>query len=129
MFNPTYRYYSQGEMTDHCLALLSYVSQHREEEQSVNYLAEKCGIPEPSLRMILNEFISCKVESLLFGVAMCYGYDFMVYANYYEEPALNHYDRKNNKKKVIDVVKCDWKKYKYTFHDYMFEEDREEENP
>lgn len=129
MFNPTYRYYSQGEMTDHCLALLSYVSKNRDEEQSVNYLAEKCGIPEPSLRMILNEFISQKVESLLFGVAMHFGYDFMVYANYYDEPATNHYDRRNDKKKVIDVVRCDWTKYKYHQHDYMYLEDQREDNP
>lgn len=62
------------EMVDDCIALLSYVSKHRNEWQTIQGLAEKCGIPRLNLRMIIIDADMNKTESLLWGVAVRYGF-------------------------------------------------------
>lgn len=68
----------ESPYAQHCLALLSYVSKHREDFQTVYGLAEQCGIPRRTLREILAEAKEQKYNSLLYHVARNYGYEFIV---------------------------------------------------
>ena len=65
-------------MVDDCLCLLSYVSKHRGEWQTLLGLAEQTGIPRKNLSEIIKEAALDKYESLLWGVARRYGYDFCI---------------------------------------------------
>ena len=78
---------------DDCLVLLAYVSRHRNEEQSVRLLAERCGIAESTLYHMLTD---CR--HVLESVAQANGYDVLIYKN---RKARSQYDRTQ----LIDVVK------------------------
>jgi hypothetical protein len=105
------RYYDDGQMVGHCICLLSYVSTHREEPQSISNLANRCGIPKQSLWEILNE-ARCYDDSILRGVALTYGYDFHVFSTW---NSMTFPSPKGCKKtRVLDVVKLNGNdKYKY----------------
>ncbi|HPP45547.1 MAG TPA: hypothetical protein PK446_07125 [Methanomassiliicoccaceae archaeon] len=78
---------------DDCLVLLAYVSRHRDEEQSIRMLADKCGIAESTLYHMLTD---CR--QVLESVAQAYGYDVLIYR---DRRARNQYDRG----RIIDVVR------------------------
>jgi len=86
---------------DDCLALLSYVSKHRNEPQSINQLSEEIGIPVSSLREMIIEAEELRDHSYLSEVAYKYGFDFKIYKGWNA--------RGHHKRNVIDVVKrTDW---------------------
>ena len=99
-------------MTDHCICLLSYVSRHRNEPQSITKLAKQCKIPYTTLYTILGEAYASRDNSLLRGVALNYGYDFYVYSTWNN---LRFPSPKNIKgTRIIDVVRMNGSdKYKY----------------
>lgn len=108
----TDRYYDKGQMVDHCICLLAYVSRHRMEPQSITRLAKRCNIPYSTLYTILGEAYLSPDCSLLKGVAMNYGYEFHVYSSW---NSLSFPSPKGVRGiRVIDVVKLNGsEKYKY----------------
>lgn len=83
------KYKKNGEDKEHCLALLSYVARNRDEPQSISQLARECGIPKTSLYRILTDATIDKTHSLLYGMALQYGFEFYIYQdwNYLEFPS------------------------------------------
>lgn len=79
---------------DDCIVLLAYVSRHRDEEQSIRLLADRCGIAESTLYHMLTDCLD-----VLEAVAECYGYRVHIYRN---RNARSQYDRG----RIIDVEKC-----------------------
>lgn len=96
------RFHSNGQLVDHCLALLSYVSKNPNDNCTIRELSDKCGIPLMTLWHILDDAHNNRSESTLLRVAFCYGFDFMIYKGY--NRATNQYI----KGKVISAVKIKW---------------------
>jgi len=78
---------------DDCLVLLAYVSKHRDEEQSIRLLADRCGIAYSTLYHMLTD-----KQDVLIAVAEHYGYDVRIFNR---RNARCQYDRT----KLIDVTK------------------------
>jgi hypothetical protein len=74
---------------------------------SIREIGRLCGIPEKTLRVILIEAQEYPEGSLLFRVALCYGYNFKIYSYW------NWTTNQNTLSNVISVVKWDWSEYKY----------------
>lgn len=73
------------------MALLSYVSKHRNDRQSLRVLADECGIPLGTLCVILNYHREHgKKPCYLCITATKYNYSFVVY--------------KEGREQIIDVV-------------------------
>ena len=69
-----------GLRVEDCLCLLAYVSRHRGEYQSYPALEEATGIPQTTLRAIVYDAREQKHESLLWGVALHYGYSYCTHS-------------------------------------------------
>lgn len=81
---------------DNCLALLSFVSKHRNEYQSLRSLEEATGIPREYLREIIHE-AQYSLCSDLSETAERYGFQFHIY------PQWN--TKSKRPKRIIDVVR------------------------
>jgi len=80
---------------DHCIALLSWVSKNRDVGQTFRSLSEATGIPERTLRDILDDAVEDSLDCMLREVADDFGYQYYIYK---KRP-------KRSDKKIIDVVK------------------------
>lgn len=101
------RYYRNGEMENHCIALLCHMNRCGDYDTTIRELSKDCGIPRKSLEHILHDAYEDKTHSTLFLVAMKYGFDFMVHKTF------NYAWEQYVKYPIISVVKCDWNSYKY----------------
>jgi hypothetical protein len=95
------RWTDGGQMHDECLVLLCYMEKHRWERHTIRGLAEILGIPKSSLYVILEEAYDDKVHSLLFRVALAYGFDFKVFFR----------PSSNESRVLIDVVRFNYTDY------------------
>lgn len=65
-------------MANDCLALLSYVANHRVEVQTQEILEEKTGVPARNISHILREALENPC-SLLSMIAHKYGFEYKIY--------------------------------------------------
>lgn len=85
--------YGNYKMVDDCIVLLSYVSKHRDEPQSLRILSEATNVPVMTVVHLLTD-----CQEVLRHAAETYGYDVWVADSF---PAKCQFDRS----KLIDAVK------------------------
>ena len=89
------------KMVDDCLILLEWACKNGDRCVSLAVLEEETGIPDATIRVMLNDAVKYGVHSKLYAVASCYGFVYRV------APSLNKDERYRSRKSkaIIDAVR------------------------
>lgn len=98
-YDKPFKNYSGCDMTSDCLVLLEWASNNRGRPVSLAVLEEETGIPDDTVRFILHQAQQNRDRSLLFGVAVCYGFHYRIY------PEWNRENRWKHRKPIIDATR------------------------
>ena len=84
-----------------CLALLDYVSKHRDDPQTQESLSEVTGIPQRTISDILTDDME-ESDSTLSRTAYKYGFEYRIFRGRMGRG--DSYSRKRSHPQIIDVV-------------------------
>lgn len=87
----------KNKMVDDCIVLLEWACRNGDRMVSLSIIEEETGIPDDTVRVILNEAMRYRGDSLLAGVASCYNFDYYIFPDWNKE---KRYERK---KRIIDA--------------------------
>lgn len=98
-YDKPFKNYSGCDMVNDCLVLLEWAEHNRGREVSLAVLEEETGIPDDTVRFIIHQAQKNRDRSLLFGVAVCYGFHYRIY------PEWNRENRWKHRKPIIDATR------------------------
>ena len=84
---------------DDCIVLLEWACKNGDRCVSLSIIEAETGIPDDTIRMILNQAVEFGVHSRLYSVATCFGF------LYHIDRAWNKENRYKPRKIIIDAVR------------------------